>query len=314
MDRQPRRDLDLHLQWPDAARNGSDRTGGDISWRATGNGASYTVGTTLRLDRRPEPFGRWFRELWRHRGVLVELSRKDFRVRYKRASLGVIWAAAVPVLQAAVMAFVFSRVGRFASGDYSYAVYVIAGMAAWAYASAVITASTTSIVDASSLTDKVWFPRAILPLVPVVSNLVTLTISVAVVLVAMPVFGEPFTPRLLLLVPAAALAVAFSAALGLVLSALDVYYRDVKFMVQAAVLVWFYVTPIVYPPTTLGGVHRCLELNPLTGIVGLFQRAAVGAPVPSMTAVIASVVTTVALLVIGVIYHRRHDRLFVDQL
>jgi lipopolysaccharide transport system permease protein len=314
MDRDLARDLDLRLQWPDGAQNGRDRNGGNITWRATGNGANYAVGTTLRLDRRPEPLGRWFRELWRHRGVLAELSRKDFRVRYKRASLGVIWAGAVPVLQAAVMAFVFSRVGRFASGDYSYAVYVIAGMAAWAYASAVITASTTSIVDASSLTDKVWFPRAILPLVSAISNLVTLAISVAVVIVAMPLFGEPFTPRLLLLVPAAALVIAFSSALGLVLSALDVYYRDVKFMVQAAVLVWFYVTPIVYPPTTLGGVQQWLQLNPLTGIVGLFQRAAVGAPVPSATALIASVVTTVVLVVVGVVYHRRHDRLFVDQL
>jgi lipopolysaccharide transport system permease protein len=268
----------------------------------------------LRLGRRPDPLHRWFGALWRHRGVLAELSRKDFKVRYKRASLGVIWAGAVPVIQAAVMAFVFSRVGKFGSDNYSYAVFVLAGMAAWSYASMAVTASTTSIVDAATLTDKVWFPRAILALVPVVSNLVTLAISVVVVIVALPVLGEPITPRLVLLVPATVLLVAFTAALGLVLSALDVYFRDVKFMVQAGVLVWFYVTPIVYPPTVLGGVHRWLQLNPLTGIVGLFQRAAVDAPVPSTAAVVASVVTTLALLVIGIVLHQRHDRLFVDQL
>jgi lipopolysaccharide transport system permease protein len=252
--------------------------------------------------------------MWRHRGVLAELSKKDFRVRYKRASFGVIWAAAVPVLQAAVMAFVFSRVGRFGSDNYSYAVYVLAGMAAWAYASVAITASSTSIVDAANLTDKVWFPRAILALVPAVSNLVTLGISVVVVIVALPIFGEPITPRLALLVPAVVLLVAFTAALGLVLGALDVYFRDIKFMVQAAVLMWFYITPIVYPPTVLGGAHYWLQFNPLTGIVGLFQRAAVGAPVPTATALLASVVTTLVLLVAGVALHRRHDRLFVDQL
>jgi ABC-type polysaccharide/polyol phosphate export permease len=85
-------------------------------------------------------------------------------------------------------------------------------------------------------------------------------------------------------------------------------------MVQAAVLVWFYVTPIIYPPTVLGGAHRWLAFNPMTGIVGLFQRAAVGAPVPSATALIASVAATLVLLVVGMAIHRRHDRLFVDQL
>jgi lipopolysaccharide transport system permease protein len=305
--------LDVRLEWPDGGLPTAERSNGNGAGTIA-NGAGYTATQVLRLNRRPEPFRRWLGALWRHRGVLAELSRKDFRVRYKRASLGVIWAAAVPVLQAAVMAFVFSRVGRFGGTGYSYAVYVLAGMAAWAYGSMAITASTTSIVDASSLTDKVWFPRAILALVPVVSNLVTLAISVAVVIAAMPVFGEPITPRVLLLFPAAALLFAFTAALGLLLSALDVYFRDVKFMVQAIVLVWFYVTPIVSPPSVLGSAGTWLQFNPLTGIVGLFQRAATGAPVPTTTAVVVSVVATFVFLACGVAYHRRHDRLFVDQL
>jgi lipopolysaccharide transport system permease protein len=304
--------LDVRLEWPPPSVDQPQPNG--VTGRTNGNGAARAKKQVLRLDSRPEPFRRWFAAMWRHRGVLAELSKKDFRVRYKRASFGVIWAAAVPVLQAAVMAFVFSRVGKFGSENYSYAVYVLAGMAAWAYASIAITASSTSIVDAANLTDKVWFPRAILALVPAVSNLVTLGISVAVVIVALPLFGEPITPRLALLMPAVMLLVAFTASLGLVLGALDVYFRDIKFMVQAAVLVWFYVTPIVYPPTALGGANYWLPFNPLTGIVGLFQRAAVGAPVPTATALLASVVTTLVLLVAGVVLHRRHDRLFVDQL
>jgi lipopolysaccharide transport system permease protein len=317
MDEHAAGDLDVRLTWPRADSAWLEPGPRDIVWRQNGNGngaARAATSPVLRLTRHPVALLQWLREMWRHRGVLMELSKKDFRVRYKRASLGVLWAGAVPVLQAAVMAFVFSRVGKFGSGGYSYAVYVLAGIAAWAYFSMAITASTTAIVEGATLTDKVWFPRAVLGLVPVVSNLVTLAISVVVVIVALPVFGEPITPRLLLLVPALLLIVGFSTGLGLVLSGLDVYFRDVKFLVQAAVLVWFYVTPIVYPPRVLGGANQLLQLNPLTGIVGLFQRAAVGAPVPSPTAVIASVVTTVVLLVAGVAYHHRHDRLFVDQL
>jgi lipopolysaccharide transport system permease protein len=306
------RGLDVRLEWPPPSVDQPEPNG--VTARANGNGAARASKPVLRLDSRPEPFRRWFASMWRHRGVLAELSKKDFRVRYKRASFGVIWAAAVPVLQAAVMAFVFSRVGRFGSDNYSYAVYVLAGMAAWAYASVAITSSSTSIVDAANLTDKVWFPRAILTLVPAVSNLVTLGISGVVVIAALPLFGEPIPPRLALLVPAVVLLVAFTAALGLVLGALDVYFRDIKFMVQAAVLMWFYITPIVYPPTALGGAHYWLQFNPLTGIVGVFQRAAVGAPVPTATALLVSIVTTLVLLVAGIVLHRRHDRLFVDQL
>ena len=269
----------------------------------------------LRLDGRPEPTREWIGGLWKRRSVLLALAAKDFRVRYKRASLGVVWAVAMPLLQAAVMAFVFSRVGRFGAGaGYSYAAYVLAGMTAWFYASMSITAGTTSIVDASSLTDKVWFPRAVLALVPVTANLITLGISMGIVVLALPVLGEPYTPRLLLLVPATLLLVSFTAALSLVLSGLYVYFRDAKFIVQAVMLIWFYVTPIVYPPTALGRAGDWLFLNPLTGIAGVFQRAAVDAPVPSGRAVAVSIGTTLVLFLAGVMLHRRHDRLFVDQL
>ncbi len=269
----------------------------------------------LRLDSRPESLREWLGGMWRHRAVLMALASKDFRVRYKRASLGAFWAVAVPVLQAAVLGFVFSRVGKFGTGSrYSYAVYVLAGMAVWAYVSVAVTSATTSIVDASSLTDKVWFPRAVLAVVPAVSNLVTLAISVVVVVVAMPLFAEPFTVRLFLLVPGVVLAVTFTGALGLLLGGLYVYFRDLKFMVQAVVLVWLYVTPIAYPPSALGSAGPWLDFNPLTGIVGMFQRAAVDAPVPSTRAVVVSVVATLLLTVLAVTVHRRHDRLFVDML
>lgn len=278
-------------------------------------GRTHRAGPVLRLDSRPEPLREWFGGLWRSRAVLLALAGKDFRVRYKRASLGVVWAVALPLLQAMVMAFIFSRVGRFGAGaGYSYAAYVLAGMTAWFYASMSISTSTTSIVDASSLTDKVWFPRAVLALVPATANLITLSISTLIVVVALPILGEPLTPRLLLLLPASALLVAFTTALGLALSALYVYFRDTKFMVQAVLLVWFYVTPIIYPPSVLGSAGRWIDFNPLTGITGLFQQAAVDAPVPSGRAIVVSVVVTIGLLLVAVPAHRRHDRLFVDQL
>jgi len=267
------------------------------------------------MDGRPAPLWEWVVGMWHFRGVLVALSRKDFQVRYKRAVLGILWSVAMPLLQSVVLVFVFSRVGGFGSGHtFSYAGFVLAGMVPWVYVSTSIGASTTAIVEAAGLTEKVWFPRAILALVPPTSNLILLGASTAILLVELPIVGVPLRPRLLILVPAAALAIAFSAALGMVLSALYVFFRDLKFIVLAALLVWLYITPIVYPSSVLGGAGRMLDLNPLTGIVGLFQTATVGSPLPSGVGLGASIGSTILLGGLGIAIHRHHDRLFVDLL
>ncbi len=277
--------------------------------------STAAAGPVLRMDDRPVALGEWVLGLWRFRGVLVALSRKDFQVRYKRAALGILWSVALPLLQSVVLIFVFSRVGCFGAGqDYSYAGFVLAGMVPWVYVSTSIGASTTAIVEAAGLTDKVWFPRAILTLVPPCSNLVMLGASMLILFVELPIVGAPLRPRIVLLLPAAALAVLFSSAVGMVLGALYVYFRDVKFMVMAGLLVWLYVTPVVYPLSVLGGAGRLLNLNPLTGIVGLFQAAAVGSPSPSGLALGASIGTTAVLSAVAVAIHRHHDRLFVDLL
>jgi ABC-type polysaccharide/polyol phosphate export permease len=283
---------------------------------AAPDGALSTPNTpVLFLDHRPVPLGQWLVALWRFRGVLLALARKDFQVRYKRAALGVLWSVALPLLQSIVMVFIFSRVGGFGTGHaFSYAGFVLAGMVPWIFVSTSISAATTSIVDASGLTDKVWFPRAILALVPPCANLLLLATSAIILLAELPVVGVNPSTRLLLLVPAAAMAVAFTSAVGLVLAALYVYFRDLKFMVAAVVLVWLYLTPIVYPAASLGSAGRWLDFNPLTGIVQLFQTAAVASPAPSARALAVSLAATAVLTVVAVAVHRRHDRLFVDLL
>ena len=241
------------------------------------------------------------------------LARKDFQVRYKRASLGVAWAVAVPLLQAAVLAIVFSHLVKVPT-KVPYAPLVFAGTVCWSYFSGATATSVSSIVDASGLTDKVWFPRALLPIVPCLANLVGFGVSLVALLFIAPFLGAPVTPWLLVLLPATLLLVAFTVALGLVLSALDVYFRDVKFLVAAGLLVWIYVTPVVYPQSALKQLGPWLDFNPMTGIVDLFQLAVLGPVEPWHRAVVVTVTATVVLLVAGVEGHRRYDRLFVDLL
>jgi lipopolysaccharide transport system permease protein len=267
----------------------------------------------MRLTGAPRPRRTLLREVWSHRDVIVVLARSDFQVRYKRAALGVIWAVAVPLLQAAVLAVVFSRVIKIAS-DQSYGLYVLSGVMAWGYFSTTVSTAGTAIVDGSDLTDKVWFPRAVLPIVPVLSGLVGLAVSLVAIVVAAPVFGVGLALRTLVLVPGALLLVLFTGGLSLVLAGMHVYFRDVRFLVQAGLLMLFYATPVLYPLSLVGSLRPILIANPMTGVVEVFHYAATGSLSGSWTSVLVPVAWTLVLLVVALELYRRHDRLFVDQL
>jgi lipopolysaccharide transport system permease protein len=191
---------------------------------------------------------------------------------------------------------------------------VVSGIFAWSYFVLALPAGVTAIVDGTALTDKVWFPRAVLPLVPCLSGLAGLAISMVLLLFLVPVLGAPIGLHLLLLIPACLLLAVFTAALALLASALQVYFRDVRFIVSAALLIWLYATPIMYPQSELRHLGPYLDFNPMTGVISLFHLAVFGGGVRWQRALIVSLAATVALLVAGVETQRRHDRRLVDLL
>lgn len=272
---------------------------------------------SVAIGPRPRTRQEWLWDQWAYRDVLIMLARKQFHVRYKRASFGVLWAVAVPALQAGTLAVVFSHFVHTHRG-FSYPAYVVGAVLAWAYFTQTLSVGSTAIVDGSSLADKLWFPRSILVVSEALANIPGLLISVALFLILMPVFGVSFAPHMLFFIPAVLLMIAFCTVLCLVLSALHVYFRDVRYLVQAALLVLFYVTPVAYPQRTVGHLGPWMDFNPLTGLANLFHLAAVGHPSLWATDITRSIVVTVCvttvLAVAALEAHRRHDRLFVDLL
>jgi ABC-type polysaccharide/polyol phosphate export permease len=268
----------------------------------------------VELTNRPDTRLSWLSDLGRHFDVLMVLARKDFHTRYKRASLGLAWAVVVPVFQGLIMAAVFARVVR-SAGGHGYAAYVMSGMFAFAYFSQTLGAGVTSIVDGASLTDKLWFPRILLVTVPALANSVGLAITFVFLLAALPLLGGVYGIHLLLLVPGLLLLVSFTTALALVLSALHVYFRDVKFLVQAALMVWLYLTPVIYPISLLHRFAPFVIANPMTGIVALVHLATLGTSRGAvLVPLLVSLGSTAVLAVVGAEAQRRHDRLFVDLL
>ena len=253
------------------------------------------------------------RELFRSKDLIRILARKEFFVRYRRASFGVFWAVALPLVQAAVLAAVLSRFVRFAT-TVNYTVFVFAGTMAWTFFSGGITSGTTSIVDNSSLSSKIYFPRLVFPLVSVLSGLYGLAVSAAVLMGLTLATEHTIGIEVLLLIPAIAALTALTIAFAAVGSALQVYFRDVKWLLSAAMVPWFYVTPVVYPIEVTGRLQPYIEANPATGVVELFRAATVGADPGWLTSLWWTLGWTTVMLVIGLAIHRRYDRVLSDLL
>jgi ABC-type polysaccharide/polyol phosphate export permease len=253
-------------------------------------------------------------DVWAARQLLGILARKDFYVRYRRASLGLLWAVGLPVFQALVLALVFSKVVRIHTGT-NFAVFVLTGMVGWTYFSNTLSAASTAIVDGSGMSTRIYFPRVLLPLVSVVANLYGYVITVAILLLLCVVLGVGLGVNVLWLVPATALLVALTAGAGLVTSALHVYFRDIRYIVTAAVIGWFYLTPVFYPLHLAHGfVHAVVEANPVTGVVELLRAATAGVDPHWGWTVVISIGWSAVLLVGAAALHRRYNRLFTDLL
>jgi ABC-type polysaccharide/polyol phosphate export permease len=262
------------------------------------------------------PPAQLLRSIWASRDLMATLARKDFFVRYRRASLGVLWAVGLPLVQAVVLSFVFSHFRLIRVGaQISIPVYIFTGITVWSFFSGTVTAASTAIVDGAGLSSKIYFPRAVLPLVCVRSNLYSFVVSLGIVLGMALAFGVGLDQHVLLLVPGVALLIWLSAVAGLTLSALHVYFRDVRYVVTAIFTALLYLTPVFLPMAIYQGALRVVVLvNPVTGVVEVF-RLAIGGADPQWPTAIASTLGWCVFLTGSALYlHCRRDRVFVDLL
>lgn len=221
-----------------------------------------------------------FRELFAHREVLVNLTRKELKVRYKSSVLGIVWSMLNPLLYLAVFFIVFTYF--LPNGVPDFWAYLLSGLLAWTLFSTALAGATSSVVGNGPLVTKVAFPREILPLSAVGSSMVNFFFQFIVLLAVMIAFAYPFVgPALVLLPLALGTLLVFTVAVGFAASAFNVRYRDTAHLVELALLAWFWLTPVIYPATKVleqGQLAwRLYQLNPLVTVTLGFQRALYGA-------------------------------------
>lgn len=253
------------------------------------------------------------RELWEYRELLYFLTWRDIKVRYKQSVLGVGWAILQPLLTTAIFTFVFGRFAGVPSNGIPYPLFSFAALLPWQYFASAVGRSGVSLVNSANLISKVYFPRLIVPLsaafAPAVDFVITFGILVLMMFWygIMPTWNVVFLPLFLLLAFATAMAV------SLWLSALNVRYRDVGYVIPFMVQIWMFISPVAYPSNLVPEKWRLLYgLNPMAGVIEGFRWALFGTSAAPDAVVIVSSVIVLLFLFGGLMYFQRTEQTFAD--
>jgi lipopolysaccharide transport system permease protein len=253
------------------------------------------------------------RELFEYRELLYFLVWRDIKVRYKQTALGASWAVIQPFFTMVVFSLFFGRLAKVPSDGVPYPIFSFAALVPWTFFATSLINSSNSLVGSANLIKKVYFPRLAIPIATVLSGLVDFAIAFVMLIGMMLWYGIPLTVHTLWLPLFLLLAVATSLGVGLWLSAMNVEYRDVKYVVPFLTQFWMLATPVAYPSSLLSGKWRAVyALNPMVGVVEGFRWSLLGTKVNLGPIVLVSSVTAAVILISGAFYFRRMERTFAD--
>ena len=252
-------------------------------------------------------------ELWKSRELLFFLTWRDIKVRYKQTALGAIWAILQPVLTMIVFSIIFGGLAKLPSDGIPYPIFTFTALLPWQLFSFALTQSSNSLVGSQNLISKVYFPRLIVPLSSVLAGVVDFAIAFVVLVGLMAFYGIDLTLSALLLPLFLLLALASATAVGLWLSALNVKYRDVRYLLPFLTQFWMYATPIAYSSTLIPEKWRWLySLNPMAGVVEGFRWAILGKSSLDVFSISISACVVVIFLIGGLYYFKRMETSFAD--
>ena len=253
-----------------------------------------------------------FNELKEYRDLFYFLVWRNIKVLYAQTIMGFSWAILQPLFQIIIFTIIFGRVAKISSEGVPYFLFSTVAIIPWTYMSQAMTASSQSLVTGSGMLGKIYFPRLLFPITPVLSRLVDFGISLIIVVLVMlyyrvmPTWNLVFLPFLLIMMAS------IPVGIGLWLSALAIRYRDVKHAMPFVVRMLIYSAPIVYSASSIPETYRFFySLNPIVGVIEGFRACMLGSPMPWIY-IWPGIITAALMVVTGVFYFRRMEQIFAD--
>ncbi|MCZ7545713.1 MAG: ABC transporter permease [Anaerolineae bacterium] len=254
------------------------------------------------------------RELWQYRELFYFLTWRDVKVRYKQTVLGAAWAIIQPFFTMVVFSLFFGQLAKVPSDGIPYPIFSYAALVPWTFFANGLSQSSNSLVGSANLIKKVYFPRLVVPLSSVISGVVDFALAFVVLLGMMLFFGIAPTANVIWLPLLLLLAFVTALGVGLWLSAMNVQFRDVRYMVPFLTQFWMFATPIAYPSSLIENetLRLLYGLNPMAGVVEGFRWALLNTDTAPGPMVLVSAAAALALLVSGAFYFRRMEKTFAD--
>ncbi len=262
------------------------------------------------------PPRRWevidFRELKEYRDLFFFLVWRDIKVLYAQTVMGFAWAILNPLIQIIIFSIIFGKVARLDTDGIPYLLFSTVAIIPWAYMSEAMTKSSQSLVSGQAMLGKVYFPRLIFPVTPVLAKLVDFAISLILLVAVMFYYRIAPTWNLLLLPFLVLLMMSVPAGIGFWLSALAIRFRDVQFAMPFVIRMLIYSAPILYTASSIPDSYRLVySLNPIVAVIEGYRACLLGTPVP-WEFILPGTVVAIVLLVSGAMYFRKMERVFVD--
>lgn len=252
-------------------------------------------------------------ELWRYRDLAVQIAVRDITVRYRQTALGGAWAVLQPIGFMVVFSLIFGNVAGISSDGLPYPLFSLAALVPWVFFSNALLLGSESLVNNSALVSKIYFPRIFMPAGVIVAGFVDMGISIVILLVIVLAWG--YAPSLAILALPLLIAIAALTAFGVgaALSAVNVRFRDVKYVVPFGIQLWLFVSPIVYPSSSISEPWRTLSaINPMVGVVEGFRWATLGTGNAPWELIGVSAAAAAIVFVAGLAYFDRVERAFAD--
>ncbi|MBE0426184.1 MAG: ABC transporter permease [Nitrospirae bacterium] len=266
---------------------------------------------------RIQPSSGWvslkIQELWEYRELLYFLIWRDIKVRYKQTVLGASWAIIQPFFTMVVFSLFFGRLAKIPSDGIPYPIFAYAALVPWTFFANGLNHASNSLVGSSNLIKKIYFPRLALPIASVLSGVVDFILAFIMLIGMMIYFGFVPTTNVFWLPLLLILALVTSLGVSLWLSAMNVQFRDVRYITPFLTQLWLFATPIAYPSSLLSEPWRTIYgINPMVGVVEGFRWVLLGTDTAPGAIIIVSSVIALALLISGALYFRRMEKTFAD--
>lgn len=253
-----------------------------------------------------------FLPLSSYKYLLLQLTQREIKARYKQSFVGYAWVILNPLAQLFVYSFVFSIVFRFPTNNIPYVIFLYAALLPWGLLQGSISAATQCLVDNAALIRKVAFPREVIPYSVVLAKIVDFLISSIIFVGFMIVFRVPFSSTSIMIVPLFVIQMLLIIGISLVLSAFNLFYRDIQYLANLLLMLWMYMTPIVYPLSLVPMKYVWLyKLNPMVGIIEGYRSALFNYPF-EWSIIGWSAIVSVIVFIVGFFIFKKSERVFAD--